>query len=80
MSLGYLRSLLIRGTTIQQAIDREQARPRPDGIRLLQLKKLRLAIKERLYRIGRFTSSSLSLAPATRAPRDHPRTLKSRSL
>jgi len=80
MSSVNLRSLLIRGATIQQTIEREQARPHPDGIRLLQLKMLRLAIKERLYRIGRTTSSSLGLASATSAPRHHPRSLQSRSL
>jgi hypothetical protein len=47
----YLRSLLIRSGQIQQTIERECRAPRPDGMRLLHLKKVRLAISERMQRI-----------------------------
>lgn len=53
MSVYRIRSLLVRGAAIQSAIDREQSRPRPDGLRLLQLKKLRLLVSDRLNRLKR---------------------------
>lgn len=63
MSSKYLRSLLIRSAQIQQAIEREYAARRPDWMRVLQLKKLRLVIKDRLYRLGLAPAGTVRLAP-----------------
>lgn len=79
MSFRYLKSLLVRGASLQQAIDREESRPQPDRIRLLQLKKLRLQIKDRLYRLARAPSSRLQLAPAKAGGRPSSCTPYSRS-
>ena len=38
---------------LQDAIDRESRRRAPNAIRLLRMKKLRLAIKSRLFRLQR---------------------------
>lgn len=68
MSTTYIRSLLVRGANVQKAIERELSRPRPDSLRLLQLKKLRLVIADRLSRLRRrpevSDSSRLVAAPA----------------
>jgi hypothetical protein len=74
MSLRYLKSLLIRGASLQEAIEREQSRPHPDRIRLLQLKKIRLEIRDRLERLSRPAAGPLQLAPARAmaAPRGRP--------
>jgi hypothetical protein len=51
MSVRLFKSLLFKSTRIQQEIEREQARPWPDRWRLLKLKKIRLAIKDRMERV-----------------------------
>ena len=51
MSVRLFKSLLFKSTRIQQEIEREQARTWPDRWRLLKLKKIRLAIKDRMERI-----------------------------
>ena len=51
MSFRLLKSLFVKSTRIQQEIEREQIRPRPDQWRLLKLKKIRLAIKDKMERI-----------------------------
>ncbi len=51
MSVKHLKSLLFKSMLIQQAIDREHQRRWPDWIRLLKLKKLRLAIKDRIEKL-----------------------------
>lgn len=48
MSVQHFKSLLIKYAQIQQKIDKEHQRRLPDWIRLLKLKKIRLAIKDRL--------------------------------
>lgn len=48
MSLNRLTSLLLRSATLQRDIDDEQKRCRPDTLRLLKLKKLRLKIKDQI--------------------------------
>ncbi len=53
MSVQHFRSLLFKSTQIQQEIEKEQNRRLPDWMRLLKLKKLRLAIKDRLQEIAR---------------------------
>lgn len=64
MSFRYLRTLLLKSAQIQQAIEREYAARRPDWIRLLQLKKLRLIIKDKLNRLGVAPVATVRLAPA----------------
>jgi len=64
MSHSYIRSLLTKGAAIQQAIERESRAPRPDWMRLLQLKKLRLAITDRLHRLGASLGRQDRLTPA----------------
>lgn len=51
MSVQYFKSLLFKSTQIQQEIEKEHQRRWPDWMRLLKLKKLRLAIKDRMERI-----------------------------
>lgn len=51
MSVRLFKSLLFKSTRIQQEIEREQARTWPDRWRLLKLKKIRLAIKDRMERV-----------------------------
>lgn len=53
MSPKRLRSLLIKSAEIQQAIDKEHARPKPDTFRLLKLKKIRFAIKDHILKLMR---------------------------
>ncbi len=53
MSVQHFKSLLFKSTQIQQEIEKEQTRRLPDWMRLLKLKKLRLAIKDRLQEIAR---------------------------
>ena len=63
------RSLLFRYGEIHEQIETEQRRPKPDTVRLLRLKRLRLAIKDGL----RTLSDSMArhhaarLAPANAA-------------
>lgn len=56
MTIRKFRSLLFRHGEIHQKIEAEQRRPQPDTIRLLKLKRLRLAIKDELRRISRAMS------------------------
>lgn len=51
MSVQHLKSLLFRSARIQEEIDKEHRRSWPNWIRLLKLKKLRLAIKDRMQQI-----------------------------
>jgi uncharacterized protein YdcH (DUF465 family) len=53
MSVQHFKSLLYKSTQIQKAIEKEQSRRLPDWMFLLKLKKLRLAIKDRLQEIVR---------------------------
>lgn len=48
MSLRHFRSLLFKSSRLQQEIDKEQRRRWPDWMKLLKMKKLRLAIKDRM--------------------------------
>ncbi|MFP4098418.1 MAG: DUF465 domain-containing protein [Alphaproteobacteria bacterium] len=53
MSVQHFKSLLFKSAQIQEEIEREHKRHWPDWMRLLKLKKVRLAIKDRLERIAR---------------------------
>lgn len=55
MSFKRLHSLMFKSAEIEQAIEREQARKAPDTIRLIKLKKLRLAIKDHIHKLARKT-------------------------
>ena len=65
MLMRKFRSLLFRHGEIQHQIEAEQSRPNPDTMRLLKLKRLRLAIKDQLAKIGRAIArrDETSLAP-----------------
>jgi hypothetical protein len=49
----HLPSLLYKSALIQQEIEAEHSRPRPDRLRLMRLKTLRLKIMERLHALIR---------------------------
>jgi uncharacterized protein YdcH (DUF465 family) len=51
MSVKLFQSLLYKSAQLDETIEREQKRPLPDRFRLIRLKKLRLAIKDRLHRL-----------------------------
>lgn len=51
MSDKLFKSLLFKSARIQQEIEREQSRPWPDSWRLIKLKKIRLAIRDRMERV-----------------------------
>lgn len=51
MSVRLFNSLLYKSAQIQQEIEQEHQRRWPDRFRLLKLKKIRLSIKDRLYRM-----------------------------
>ncbi len=51
MSDKLFKSLLFKSARIQQEIEREQSKLWPDSWRLIKLKKIRLAIRDRLERI-----------------------------
>ena len=48
MSVQYLKSILRKKNIIQKEIEKEQRRRWPNWMRLLKLKKLRLALKDKL--------------------------------
>lgn len=58
MSVQHFKSLLFKSSQIQEQIEKEQRRPRPDWMRLLKLKKIRLSIKDKLYKIAEKRKSS----------------------
>jgi uncharacterized protein YdcH (DUF465 family) len=51
MSVRLFKALLYKSSQIQQKIEDESRRLRPDSLRLLALKKLRLKIKDRLLHL-----------------------------
>ncbi len=52
MSIQHFKSLLFRSAKIQEEIEKEHRRPWPNWMRLLKLKKIRLAIKDRMERLA----------------------------
>jgi hypothetical protein len=52
MSVRHFKALLFRAANIQTEIDREQKASRPDWMRLLKLKRLRLVLKDRIQRLA----------------------------
>lgn len=53
MSFQYFKSLLFKSTRVQQEIDREQGKSWPNRWRMTRLKKIRLAIKDRMEQVIR---------------------------
>lgn len=51
MSAQHFKSLLFKSAQIQQEIEKENRQRWPNWMRLLKLKKLHLAIKDRMERI-----------------------------
>ena len=51
MSVNHFKSLLFKSAHLQSEIDREHQRRWPNWLRLLKLKKLRLAIKDRIQKL-----------------------------
>lgn len=80
MSVQYFKSLLFKSTRIQQEIEREQGKSWPDRWRLIKLKKIRLAIKDRMEQVirlgleGRLSprlQPVLITMPGRRIPHNH---------
>ena len=71
MSIRKFRSLLFRHGEIHQRIEAEQQRPHPDAMRLLRLKRLRLALKDQLRKIADAMEQgdARGLVPATAGAR-----------
>jgi uncharacterized protein YdcH (DUF465 family) len=53
MSIKRFKSLTDRYLRIDGQIEKEQSIRRPDWLRLIRLKKLRLMIKDQIYRMAR---------------------------
>lgn len=67
MSVQRFKSLLFKAAKLQQQIEHEQARRRPNFVRLLKLKKLRLLVTNRLLtvpRCAKFIAMELKLMSA----------------
>lgn len=64
MLMRRFRTLLFRHSVIHAEIEAEQGRPKPDSLKLLKLKRLRLAIKDRMHRIA----AAIEQAEHARAP------------
>jgi hypothetical protein len=58
-------SLLYKSALIQQEIEAEQQQPRPDWLRVMRLKALRLKLMDRLSAVARHASSLKFPAGAT---------------
>lgn len=61
MSVQRFKSLLLKATQIQHEIEKEQRRSFPDWLRLLKLKKLRLAIKDKLHNFADHQTNILKM-------------------
>lgn len=71
MSVQHFKSLLFKSAQIQEEIEKEHRRRWPDWMRLLKLKKIRLAIKDRLERIAREHSPQRLQPVRIKANRGH---------
>jgi hypothetical protein len=81
MFMRKFRTLLFRHGIIHNAIEAEQQRPSPDSIKLLRLKRLRLALKDQMHRLASATerADDLRLAPI-RAVQRRPGMIPARNL
>ncbi len=71
MSVHHFKSLLFRSAKIQEEIEKEHQSRWPNWMRLLKLKKLRLAIKDRIERLAYRSSSGKRGATKTKARPQH---------
>jgi hypothetical protein len=62
-----LPSLLYKSALIQREIEAEQRQSRPDWLRVMRLKALRLKLMERLSAVARRASIGLQPRPASYA-------------
>jgi uncharacterized protein YdcH (DUF465 family) len=63
MSVKLFKSLLIKSAQIDREIEKEHNRHWPDWMRLLRLKKLRLAIKDNLARLLKNPATAQKVRP-----------------
>lgn len=71
MSVHHFKSLLFRSAKIQEEIEKEHQSRWPNWMRLLKLKKLRLAIKDRMERLAYRSSSGKRSAIKAKARLPH---------
>ncbi len=71
MSVQHFKSLFFKSAQIQEEIEKEHRRRWPDWMRLLKLKKIRLAIKDRLERIAHEHSPQRLQTVRIKANRGH---------
>lgn len=78
MLIRKFRSLLFRHGEIHREIESEQQRPQPDTIRLLKLKRLRLAIKDEMLRLDHalMRRDEARLMPVMAARRNSPQPMQ----
>lgn len=78
MLIRKFRSLLFRHGEIHREIESEQQRPQPDTIRLLKLKRLRLAIKDEMLRLDHalLRRDEARLMPVMAARRSNPQPMQ----
>ncbi|WP_199864646.1 DUF465 domain-containing protein [Rhizobium sp. EC-SD404] len=76
----FLNSLRNRRAAIQALINREQARPAPDGLKLFELKKLRLRFREQIEYLERLNREGQSkVIPVIRRKSSTLATVRSRT-
>lgn len=61
MSSKYFKSLLYKSTKLRQEILKEQKQRWPDWARLMRLKKIRLAMKDKMYDIAEQSVQAYSM-------------------
>lgn len=59
MSIKHFKSLLFKSSQIQAEIEKESSQKSQNWVRLLKLKKMRLAIKDRLHRMYQEHANSI---------------------
>ncbi|MDN2568247.1 DUF465 domain-containing protein [Aquibium sp. A9E412] len=64
-----LKSLRTRHDIVQAKIDAEQSRPRPDSLRIMALKKIRLGFREQIEFLERRDDKPPVMVVRRRAPR-----------
>lgn len=66
---SFLKAIRVRRAKVQESIDEELSRPRPDSIRLNALKNLRLRFKEQIEVLERLNREGhLVRIPVVRRP------------
>ena len=62
--IGRLQALRRRHKSLDQRIEHEQSRPKPNGVYLATLKKTRLILRDRIAHVERLLSSENRTRPA----------------